>query len=162
MSEAQREGGCGCGQVRYRLAGDPILVNNCYCTLCQRQTGSTCVVNAFYETERVQLLQGQLVTHEMAAGSGKPHYVKRCAHCGTALWSHYPRMGEFGAGVRVGTLDDPAALRPDAAIFVADRMPWVTLPEGVPAFERNYRAADILPPERLARLEALVARHAAQ
>lgn len=162
MGETQREGGCGCGQVRYRLVGEPIFVNNCHCTLCQRQTGSTSAVNAFYETERVQLLQGELVTHEMMAGSGKPQYVKRCAQCGTAVWSHYPRLGDLGAGVRVGTLDDPASIRPDAAIFVHERMPWVTLPDGVPAFERNYRPADILPPERVARLQALNARQAAR
>lgn len=162
MLDTQRMGGCGCGQARYRLDGDPIVVNNCYCSLCQRQTGSTSVVNAFYETERVHLLQGRLSTHELTGGSGKPHLVKRCAQCGTALWSHYFRMGELGAGVRVGTLDDPASLRPDAAIFVADRMPWVTLPEEIPAFGRGYDLADILPPERLVRLNALVTRRAAQ
>jgi hypothetical protein len=48
-----REGGCACGAVRYRVSGEPINVNNCHCRQCQCQTGSTSVVNAFFEAERV-------------------------------------------------------------------------------------------------------------
>ncbi len=44
--------------LRYRAEGEPIFVNNCHCRLCQRQTGGTGVVNAFYESDRVELLQG--------------------------------------------------------------------------------------------------------
>ena len=155
MSETQHEGGCACGAVRYRVEGAPIFVNNCHCTLCQRQTGSTSVVNAFYETERFKLLAGELTVNVVPAGSGKPHEIHRCAKCGTAIFSHYPRLGALGLGLRVGTLDDSSAFKPDAAIFVANKMPWVSLPEGVPAFEQTYNPAEILPPERMARLKAL-------
>jgi len=152
------EGGCGCGQVRYRVTGGPIFVNNCHCRQCQAQTGSTTVVNAFFESDRVELLQGETCTSNFVAGSGGPHVVVRCAACSTALWSHYPGFGILGAGVRVGTLDDPAAVRPDAVIFASERMPWVALPDDIPVFEKTYRHADVLPPERMERLRALVAR----
>ena len=117
MADTVREGGCGCGAVRYRVEGEPIFVNNCHCRLCQRQTGSTSVVNAFFEGERVTLLQGALRDHVVTAGSGGSHTIRRCGECGAALWSVYPRLGSLGVGVRVGTLDDPDAWRPDAAIF---------------------------------------------
>jgi len=155
------EGGCACGAVRYQLTGAPIFVNNCHCRQCQNQTGSTSVVNAFYESERVVLLSGELTDHTVKAGSGGPHVIRRCAVCGTALWSHYPRLGRLGAGVRVGTLDDCAAFRPDAAIFVAERMAWVTLPAEIPAFEQTYVASELLPPARFARMAALVERRSA-
>jgi hypothetical protein len=58
--------------------------------------------------------------------------------------------------VRVGTLDDSSAVRPDAAIFVADKPAWAPLPEGVPQFEVNYNPAELLPAERFARLKALI------
>src|SRR5690606_39084350 len=87
MDEAIREGGCGCGHVRYRISGEPMMVHNCHCRLCQRQTGSTSVVNAFFEGERVTLLQGELTEHEVKTGSGSAHTICRCARCGTALWS---------------------------------------------------------------------------
>jgi hypothetical protein len=158
MTNTMREGGCGCGATRYRAEGEPIFVNNCHCTQCQHQTGSTSVVNAFFESERVTVLTGDLACNVVKAGSGGPHEIMRCAACGTALWSHYPRLGRLGLGLRVGTLDDAGAFRPDAAIFVSEAMPWVTLPAGIPAFERAYDYAQVLPPERMARLRALAER----
>jgi hypothetical protein len=161
MDEIAREGGCGCGQVRYRVEGEPIFVNNCYCRLCQGQTGSTSVVNAFFESERITLLQGALSDHGLIAGSGGQHVIRRCAQCGVALWSQYPRLGSLGLGLRVGTLDDPGAWRPDAAIFTASKMPWVTLPAGIPSYEATYNQLEVLPPERVARLRRMIERRSA-
>ena len=148
------EGGCACGAVRYELTAPPIFVNNCHCRLCQVQTGSTSVVNAFVEGEHLNQLSGETTRHIVKAGNGGDHAIVRCAECGTALWSFYPRLGELGAGFRAGTLDDPSALTPDAA--------WVALPEGIPTFETTYNPAELLPPERFARLKALIDRRAAQ
>ena len=155
MTELLREGGCGCGAVRYRVTGEPIFTNNCHCRQCQQQTGSTSVVNAFFEMERIELLSGQLAENTTVAGSGGPHVIVRCAACGSALWSHYPGMGRNGAGLRAGTLDDPGSVVPDAVIFVSEKMPWVALPEGIPAFETSYSFREVLPPERLDRLRTL-------
>jgi hypothetical protein len=119
------------------------------------------MVNAFIETAALTLLSGETVRQAVKTGSGGDQVIVRCAECGTALWSHYPRLGELGAGVRVGTLDDPGAVTIDAAIFTADRMPWVTLPEGIPHFETGYNPAELLPPERFARLRALIEQRAA-
>ena len=161
MADTKREGGCGCGHVRYRIGGEPMMVHNCHCRLCQQQTGSTSVVNAFFESERITLLQGELTDHTVTAGSGGPQVIRRCAQCGTALWSHYPRLGKLGTGLRVGTLDEPGAWRPDAVIFTESKMPWVALPDGIPAFEQYYDFREVLAPDKLDRLMALVARREA-
>ena len=156
-----REGGCGCSALRYQIDGEPIFVNNCHCSLCQRQTGSTSVVNAFFESDRLTLLSGKVSEHTVKTGSGGPHTICRCAVCGVAVWSYYPRLGRLGLGIRVGTLDDPGAFRPDAVIFTSEAMPWVTLPEGIPHFEKTYDFKAVLPSERVARLQALAARRQA-
>ncbi|MBO9581673.1 MAG: GFA family protein [Sphingobium sp.] len=155
-------GGCACGAVRYEIGAAPIVVNNCHCTLCQKQTGSTSVVNLFIESEHIRLLSGETSENVVKTGSGGDHVIVRCAACGTALWSFYPRLGRLAAGVRVGTLDTPGAAPADAAIFVADKMPWVTLPEGIPHFETVYNPAELLPPARFARMKALAALREAQ
>ncbi|WP_427968528.1 GFA family protein [Altererythrobacter sp.] len=161
MSTIVREGGCGCGHVRYRVTGEPIFVNNCHCTQCQHQTGSTSVVNAFFETENIAVLEGELSESTVTAGSGGPHIIMRCSQCGTALWSHYPRLGRLGAGLRVGTLDEPGSTTPDAVIFTSEKMPWVALPEGIPAFETYYDIREVVPPERVARVDSLLERRKA-
>ncbi|OYW45601.1 MAG: aldehyde-activating protein [Sphingomonadales bacterium 32-68-7] len=159
--DIEREGGCGCGAVRYRVTGEPIFVNNCHCRLCQQQTGSTSVVNAFFESEQIALLQGTLSDHAVTTGSGGQQTIKRCTNCGTAVWSHYPRLGGLGTGLRVGTLDDPGAWTPDAVIFTDSAMPWVAFPEGIPAFATVYNQMELLPPERVARLQAMIERRKA-
>jgi len=64
-------------------------------------------------------------------------------------------MARHGAGLRAGTLDDPGGITPDAVIFVAEKMPWVALPEGIPVFETTYDFRAVQPPERLDRLRAV-------
>ncbi|KPM45445.1 hypothetical protein AK830_g1107 [Neonectria ditissima] len=43
-------GGCACGLIRYQLTRGPVLVHCCYCTACQRQTGSVLGLNAIIES----------------------------------------------------------------------------------------------------------------
>jgi hypothetical protein len=81
------------------------------------------------------LLQGELTDHTVSRRQRRAAHDPPLRQCGAALWSHYPRLGKLGAGLRVGTLDDPGAWRPDAVIFTESKMPWVALPEGIPAFE---------------------------
>ena len=54
------EGGCACGNLRYRLSSAPMFVNCCHCRDCQRQTGSAFVINAVIETDRIALLSGAM------------------------------------------------------------------------------------------------------
>jgi hypothetical protein len=149
-------GGCGCGAVRYRLTDQPFIVHNCHCRLCQRQTGTGSAVNAFIEADRLELLSGGLKEVEFETGSGATQVVARCEECGTPLWSFYPRLGRKVAAVRVGTLDEPGATRPDVAIYVADKPDWARLPDGIPAFEEFYNPAEVYRPESLARLRAVL------
>src|SRR5262245_58665711 len=128
------EGGCSCGAVRYRMTSAPMFVHCCHCRDCQRQTGSAFVLNALIEATRVQLLSGQPARFEQPTDSGRPHGIYRCPTCGTAVWSEYGGRATIRF-VRVGTLDDPRALAPDVHIYTRSKQPWVTLPEGVPAFE---------------------------
>ena len=158
MDDVVRQGGGACGGGRDEGGGGAVFINNCHCKQCQQQTGSTSVVNMFYETERLTLRSGETSRNVVKAGSGGDHVVVRCAFCGTALWSHYPRLGEYGAGIRAGTLDDSSGIKPDAVIYTVEKMEWVALPEGIPAFETQYNPAELLPPERFARLKALAAK----
>lgn len=48
-------GGCVCGAIRYILNEPPLLVQCCYCTACQRQTGSSSALNAIIESTAISL-----------------------------------------------------------------------------------------------------------
>jgi hypothetical protein len=149
------DGGCACGTVRYRLASAPMFVHCCHCRDCQRQTGSAFVLNALIETDRVKLLSGAPEAVSVPTDSGRPHDVYRCPKCRTAVWSDYGRRGVM-LFVRVGTLDDAAALPPDVHIFTRSKLPWITLPAGVPAFDVYYDMGRLWPADSLARRGALL------
>ena len=108
------------------------------------------MLNAIIETNRIEKLSGEPELTTVESGSGHPNDIYRCPVCLTAVWSDYgPRPGlRF---VRVGTLDDPAALPPDVHIFTRSKLPWVRLPENVPSFEVYYDIKKLWPPESLDR-----------
>ena len=148
------EGGCACGVVRYRLASPPMFVHCCHCRDCQRQTGSAFVLNALIEADRVILQSGGTEAAAVPTDSGRPHKIYRCASCKVALWSVYGGVDKLNF-VRVGTLDDPTALPPDVHIYVRSKLPWVKLPDGVPAFEAYYDSKKLWPAASLERRKAI-------
>jgi len=149
------EGGCACGAVRYRLTLPPMFVHCCHCRDCQRQTGSAFVLNALIEADRVEMLSGDVEPVPVPTDSGQPHGIYRCTSCKVALWSVYG-SGPKLRFLRVGTLDDPAAITPDVHIYVRSKLPWVSLPEGVPRFEAYYDSRKLWPRQSLERRRAIL------
>jgi hypothetical protein len=110
------------------------------------------VINLLIETDRVELLAGRPEPVKVPRGGGKDQVIWRCPTCQTALYSQYttPRI-RF---VRAGTLDDPSRFEPDVHIFTRSKLPWVTLPESVPAFNVYYDTQKQWPAASLERLQA--------
>ena len=151
------EGGCTCGQVRYRLTGRPLIVHACHCHDCQRLTGSAFVVNIWIEKRFVEADRARLTSTMVTAGSGKPHEIFRCANCGTALWSKYHAAPGDTVLLRAGTLDRPEAVTPDLHIFIRSKMPWLPLPEGARSFEAFYKLPEVWPAESWQRFQRNIA-----
>jgi hypothetical protein len=149
------EGGCSCGEVRYRLSSEPLFVHCCHCLNCQRQTGSAFVINVLIEADRVELLAGDPRPVEVPRDDGSAQRIFRCPTCQVAVFSEYGRPEvRF---VRAGTLDRPSDVAPDVHIFTRSKLSWVTLPESVPAFEVYYDSKALWPAASLRRLEAALA-----
>lgn len=154
--QPQQIGGkCTCGEVRYRLASEPLFVHCCHCRWCQRETGTAFALNAMIETDRVTLLAGSPERTILPSSSGKGQIVLRCPSCRIALWSHYAGAGEAVAFVRVGTLLEPDRFPPDVHIFTESKQPWVSLHDGKPVMAAFYRRAELWPPASLERWQAL-------
>ena len=66
-----REAACSCGQLQVIVRGDPIRVAMCHCLECQRRTGSTFGVQAFYPREQVRLAKGLVKRYARRADSGR-------------------------------------------------------------------------------------------
>ena len=58
---------------------------------------------------------------------------------------------------RAGTLDDPSWVKPDVHIYTRSKLPWIELPESVPAFDDYYSSSkELWPPASLERLRAVM------
>ena len=75
--------------------------------------------------------------------------------CEVALYSEYGRPEILF--VRAGTLVEPSRARPDVHIYTRSKVPWLTLPESVPAFEVYYDSKQLWPATSLERLRVAFA-----
>ena len=155
MTSVPREGGCACGAVRYRLTSDPLFTHCCHCLNCQRQTGSAFVVNLLIEADRVVLLANEPEPVDVPRDDGSTQRIFRCPSCQVAVFSQYG--GPELRYVRGGTLDQPASVAPDVHIFTKSKLPWITLPDSVPAFEVFYDTKTLWPAASLERVRAITA-----
>jgi hypothetical protein len=149
------EGGCACGEVRYRLTSEPLFTNCCHCLNCQRQTGSAFVINVLIETDRVELLAGEPQAVDVPRDDGSTQRIFRCPTCQVAVFSQYTRPEV--RYVRAGTLDQPSSVAPDAHIFTRSKLSWITLPDSAPAFEIYYDMEELWPAGSRERIKAILA-----
>ena len=155
-----REGGCACGSVRYRLTDEPLFTHCCHCLNCQRQTGSAFVINLLIEADRVEVLAGDPQPVDAPRDDGSMQRIYRCPDCQVAVFSEYtwPEV-RF---VRGGTLDEPSSVAPDVHIFTKSKLPWVELPDSVPACEIYYDRETLWPAASKERIEAVIAQRDAR
>ena len=150
-------GRCACGDIRYTLTADPMIVHACHCRDCQRVTGSGFVINMWIENKLVEKSGNTPQSFVLKGGTGANHEVFFCGKCGTYVWSRYHGAPGDALFVRAGTLENPDAVTPDVHIFTRSKLPWITLPAGAKAFETFYDIPKVWPPESFARFQKLIA-----
>jgi hypothetical protein len=110
------------------------------------------VINLLIEADRVELLAGEPQPVDVPRDDGSTQRIFRCPTCQVALFSNYGRPEiRF---VRGGTLDDPSGVVPDVHIYTRSKVPWITLPDSVRAFEVYYDTKVLWPAASRRRLRA--------
>lgn len=130
MSAYNHSGGCLCRAIRYQATGKPLYLCYCHCESCRRAAGAAMVAWGTFLRSNFALTKGEL--NEFVSSPS----VSRgfCAACGTSLT--YRRDGRpLEIDVTLASLDDPTLLKPDVHIWVRDKLPWVTIDDGLPRFE---------------------------
>lgn len=128
------EGGCYCGQVRYKAEGEPVLKGQCHCRECQYISGGAPNVIVAMPVQGFVYTKGTPKAFSRA-DLDNPVTREFCANCGTHMVSRAP--GFPAVIIKVGTLDDPKAYgSPNMAIYTIDKQSFHHIPDGIPAFER--------------------------
>ncbi len=127
-------GGCLCGAVRFTAAGQPLWVAHCHCASCRKATAAALATYAGYQRERVTFTEGTPASYQSSPG-----VIRRfCGRCGTPLSYEGARWpGEVH--LFLCTFDDPAALSPEAHVFVDEQLAWLHLDDGLPRYAKSSR-----------------------
>ena len=135
MSEQNHEGGCLCGAVRYRLRGEPMLVEYCHCGMCRRVSGAPVLAGADVAAERLEWLRGEPKRYESSPGILRGF----CATCGSTL-SYQRGVNPPKVTIALGSLDHPEVHAPTYHIFTADALPWLRIMDDLPRYEESLPA----------------------
>ncbi len=120
MAQKNHDGGCLCGAVRYRIAGEPPALNYCHCRSCRLATGGPVAAFADLAPGQFTWTRGEPAFYASSAP------VRRgfCPTCGTALTYESTEMPDE-VHVLSATLDDPAPFAPTSEFFAEERIPWL-------------------------------------
>ena len=139
------EGGCLCGDIRYRLTGPSLFVSQCCCKDCQKATGTghTTIVGI----HKNQLaLTGEPKTYTNSGDTGGDVTRHFCATCAGRIYTSGSLPGEV-IMVQAGSLDDPDAIAPQSVIYTKDAVAWDRFDPALPSFETMQpRSTHIRPP----------------
>ena len=132
MSEAWT-GGCACGAIRYAIAGEPMLMNDCQCRDCQRKSGTGHGSYLSFARTGVQL-EGDASRWDIVADSGNVKTRAFCPTCGSPVYMTFAAMPEVFT-VHAASLDDPARYVPQAVMYGLRGHTWDRVDPALPKFD---------------------------
>jgi hypothetical protein len=122
-------GGCLCGAVRFEVSGPGRNLCYCHCNSCRRAAGAPLVAWGTFAHSGFRVTRGTLTEYR----SSPPVLRGFCTACGGALtYRHDARAGEID--VTLASLDEAASLVPEMHVWVADKLPWLAITDGLPQF----------------------------
>ena len=146
-------GGCLCGALRFEARAQPVRLTLCYCSFCQRATGSTHMVEPIFLRSDFAIVTGTPKIYSLiSSGSGKRVDVSFCGVCGTKVCLTFERFPEL-VGVYGGTFDDPSwfdrSREITACLFLDSAQVGALIPAGVKVFGEHRTKSDGTPNEPL-------------
>ena len=125
------EGGCLCGQVRYRSSGRPVFVSHCHCQRCRKHSGAVFVTHIGLPVEDFIWLQEEPTYWNSSKALDRGF----CANCGSSTCIRYLDDPSIIV-IPVGTLDDAEKIRPDRHIMTESKVSWLKIDDELPRYAR--------------------------
>jgi len=123
------EGGCLCGEIRWRATGESRYLIHCHCGQCRRQSGSAFVSAAGFRPDAVSWLNAEPSFFQSSPNAKRGF----CPRCGSSISWHY-RDDEIA--IFVGSFDHPEGLQPIAHMMTERQLPWLKIDDGLPRYPR--------------------------
>ena len=125
------DGGCLCGNIRYRIERKHLNAMHCYCGMCRKAHGTALSTHLVARPDQVSWLNDH-ARHVYA--SSPDAYREFCPVCGTHILVH-GQTGDGTLAIPAGTLDEDVPVTILGHMFTADRVGWYEIRDGLPQFE---------------------------
>jgi hypothetical protein len=123
------EGGCLCGEVRFRVAMPPLDSGYCHCRMCQRNSGAPVVAWVTFPSAGFSWIKGQSRAYASSA-HGKRHF---CEICGSYL-IFCSEESPNEVSINTASFDNPDAFPPRMHIFAESRLSWFRTDDNLPVY----------------------------
>lgn len=126
---------CHCGELVLTCERAPAFVAMCHCELCQRRTGTSFSLGAWFDRGSVTVVGSERIYVRTGDDTGAEIRFHFCPTCGTTLYWESPDGGLPDMyGVAVGCFADPRFPGPTLSVHGRRRHEWLSLPSALPAF----------------------------
>lgn len=132
MNQDFHDGGCLCGEVRYRLSGTPLSSQICHCVSCRLAAGAQSVAYLTVSHENFTSTSGEPLKYHSS-----PEVTRTfCGKCGTSLtYEHEEDQGSLD--VNTATLDLPGEFPPTFHVWMEDKVGWESVEDSLPQFQQS-------------------------
>lgn len=113
-------GGCLCGNIRYKLTGEPIFPHSCSCHMCQRWSGAPIV--GWVDFSRASLIFDGPGGYPTLNRTSKTTQRGFCPICGSGICALDDGSEEIS--ITIGTLDNPNLIVPQSQSFPESAPSW--------------------------------------
>lgn len=131
-----RTGGCQCGEMRYKIAGEPIALYICHCQECQKQSASAFGMSLDVSKNDFTLTQGKPKYWSRDSGTGVKLHCAFCPTCGSRLW-HEPIPEAGKISIKAGSLDESIDVSTAIHVWVKRKLPGIVIPYGSKQFQEE-------------------------
>ncbi len=128
------DGGCLCGDIRYRFRGDPVVTSLCHCRSCRLAAGAHAVAWVVVRRADFELVRGVPAEYRSS-----PEVARLfCGRCGTALAYRHDRDATT-IDLTTATLDAPDAFPPSREIWLDHKVGWAVRDPQLPGYRESSR-----------------------
>jgi hypothetical protein len=126
-------GSCQCGAVTFTLRTEPLLTYACFCTSCQKRTGSAFSMGLIVPADALDV-SGELTAWSRTSDKGHTNTRYSCADCGNIIYG-IDDTGMNLAKLQAGLLEDTCDIEPEVYLFGRSKQRWVNLPAKARPFD---------------------------
>jgi hypothetical protein len=122
------DGGCQCGNIRYRLIDKPQMLYVCHCSDCQKQSSSAFGMSMIMQSQHVEFIEGaeSMRSWDTPGDDGRIKRCHFCPNCGTRIMHGSDTPGQ-SVSIKAGSLDNTQELQPSAHIWLQSAQHWLAI-----------------------------------